>query len=76
MLDIIGLAECVVLYLYCLFRHKMFLGLASLIINMIIIVFNYDVILLINMFYYGYAMLCMLDTLIMCFTDFHMFLLS
>ena len=48
MMDIIGLAECVVLYLYCLFRHKLFLLLASLISDMIITVFNYDIIMLIN----------------------------
>ena len=49
MLDIIGRAECVVLYLHCLLYCKLFLHLASLIYNVIITMFNYDVIMLINM---------------------------
>ena len=49
MLDIIGIVEYTVLYLHCLFYHKLFLCPTSSLSDVIIIVFTYDVILLINM---------------------------
>ena len=49
MLNIIELVEHVVLYLYCLFHRKLFLRISSLLSDMIINVFNYDVVILINM---------------------------
>ena len=48
MMGIIGHVESVILSSYCLFRGKLFLRLASLLFDMIIIVFNYDVVMLIN----------------------------
>ena len=48
-MDIIELVECVILYLYYLFHRKLFLHLASLLSDMIITMFNYGIVLLINM---------------------------
>ena len=58
MLDIIKLAECVVLYLYLPYRHKLFLRPISLLSNMFITIFTYGDVTLILCYSYGYVLLC------------------